>query len=600
MLRGHGLLWRLGVVLLVVQGAAMGIGLPILRGRLLDRERAHATEELTRLTDLVAERVRGPATPTGPEGLTALLRDLGARLDVELAVFDDAGSLRADSRADARDPVERFRPEVVAALGSGFAASIRPADADRAETVYVARRAGGGVVRAARPLAPARRRVAATVGATGAIGAGAILATLAAVIVAARRLRATMSGFADGAARLAAGDLDHRIAAAGDDDAARLAHALNDMAAGLEKQITALRSQQSEQRTILESMGGGVLALDVEQRVISANGAAERILGIDRAAARGRLLQEIAREPELNRFVEAALDAPGRVHGELHVRSRGDRTLAAVAERLRDQGGRDAGLLLLLDDVTHVRRLEAIRSDFAANVSHELRTPITSIKGYAETLLEVGLDDGRSREFLEIIHRSARRLEAIVDDLLALARIEHGGREVIDVEARPCAVGAIVDASVGLLAEAARAKSITLTTTVEPGLTVVGARHLLEQALANLLSNAIKYSGSGTTVTISGRRRSDPPEIEIAVRDEGPGIAPEHLPRLFERFYRVDRARSRALGGTGLGLAIVKHIAIAHGGRPEVESAVGRGSTFRIVLPDGTAAATKRNKPHGR
>jgi two-component system phosphate regulon sensor histidine kinase PhoR len=590
MLRGHGLLWRLGVVLLVVQGTAMGIGLPILRGRLLERERSQATEALTRLTVLVADRLREPGAPVRAEALGAVLRDLGARLDIELAVFDLTGSLRADSRTDAGGPVERFRPEVVGALGSGFAWSIRPGDADRAETVYVAHRADDGIVRAARPLGPARQRVAATVGATAALGAGAILATLVAVVVTARRLHATMSGLADGAARFGAGDLDHRIAAAGGDDVARLAHALNDMADRLREQIVALHAQRSEQRTILESMGGGVLALDVEQRVISANGAAERILGIDRAAARGRLLQEIAREPELNRFVETALDAPGRVQGELHVRSRGDRTLAAVAERLRDQGGRDAGLLLLLDDVTHVRRLETIRSDFAANVSHELRTPITSIKGYAETLLEVGLDDARGREFLEVIRRSAGRLEAIVADLLTLARIEHGGREVIDVEARPSAVGAIVDAAVGLLAEAARAKSITLTTAVEPGLTVVGARQLLEQAVANLLSNAIKYSGSGTTVTITGRRRPDRHEIEIAVRDEGPGIAPEHLPRLFERFYRVDRARSRALGGTGLGLAIVKHIALAHGGRPEVESEVGRGSVFRIVVPDRTDA----------
>lgn len=240
------------------------------------------------------------------------------------------------------------------------------------------------------------------------------------------------------------------------------------------------------------------------------------------------------------------------------------------------------------------RQLEALRSDFAANVSHELRTPITNIKGYVETMLEVGLDDPKqAREFLDIIKRNSDRLAAIVEDILSLAWLEQPGTRKALVR-EECEMKPILEAVAGQFENAASAKNIAIAIHVDRGLTANVNAQLIEQAVANYVSNAIKYSPVETTVTIKaslasqeslGGKREWGEWIEIAVIDEGQGIAPEHLPRIFERFYRVDKARSRALGGTGLGLAIVKHIALIHGGWVAVDSDLGKGSVFRIILP---------------
>jgi two-component system phosphate regulon sensor histidine kinase PhoR len=230
-----------------------------------------------------------------------------------------------------------------------------------------------------------------------------------------------------------------------------------------------------------------------------------------------------------------------------------------------------------------MRRLESMRSEFAANVSHELRTPITNIKGYVETLLQVGIDDPeRMRKFLEIVHRNTVRLSGIVEDILTLAFLEEPETKQ-SLTQDPASARDIVGQVVEDLGSAASAKAIQVIVSVETERMVVANRSLIVQAMANLVSNAIKYSGERTTVRI---RIADVGEaICLSVSDEGPGIAAKHLPRIFERFYRVDKARARSQGGTGLGLAIVKHIATIHGGRVEVTSQLGQGSTFSLFLP---------------
>jgi two-component system phosphate regulon sensor histidine kinase PhoR len=224
-----------------------------------------------------------------------------------------------------------------------------------------------------------------------------------------------------------------------------------------------------------------------------------------------------------------------------------------------------------------------MRSEFAANVSHELRTPITNIKGYVETLLQVDLEDAaRRRKFLEIIHRNTVRLSGIVEDILTLAFLEEpGSRQTLEFS--PASVREMVNEVVDALGSAAAMKSITITVKVPDALTIDANHSLLEQALANLVSNAIRYSGEGTAVRIECTEEGD--QVRISVHDQGPGIASRHLPRLFERFYRVDQARARAQGGTGLGLSIVKHIATIHGGGVDVTSQVGSGSSFSLLLP---------------
>lgn len=358
----------------------------------------------------------------------------------------------------------------------------------------------------------------------------------------------------------------------------------------LRDELHLLQARQSEQRIIQQSMSTGMIALDSEQRVLSINRAAEQLLGVRESSAMGKPLRESLHEPELNRFINQAMGAAAQSSAEFQLLGRSGATVHAMGEPLRNGENKPVGLLVLLNDVTRMKKLEAMRSDFAANVSHELRTPITNIMGYVETLRDVGVDDReQTRKFLDIVHRNTERLAFIVEDLLSLARLERPeARENLARELTP--VRPIIDATIAQFEAASAEKNIRIEVDVpppmsasSPALQAMMDGQLIEQALGNLLSNAIKYSPANTTVKIRARLVSG--EIELAVIDQGPGIAREHLPRLFERFYRVDRARSREMGGTGLGLAIVKHIALVHGGRVEVESEIGKGSTFRIMLP---------------
>jgi two-component system phosphate regulon sensor histidine kinase PhoR len=372
------------------------------------------------------------------------------------------------------------------------------------------------------------------------------------------------------------------------------------VAAGQER-ARALSARVLELEAILRSTTDGVLALDMRQRVLDLNPAAERLLGVVAGTARGRLLQESTRYPDLNRFVSKALLAETECEGDLRFEGNHPREIRAIGTPLRDAGGRMIGLLLSLQDITRLRRLESLRSEFVANVSHELRTPITAIKGYVETLLQVGTEDRvQLQRFLEIVQRNAQRLSALVEDLLDLASLEQAG-----ADAKPRLEAASIDAALLVqevreqLTPAAEARRVAIEAHVPAELRVVAHRLLVEQALMNLVSNAIRYSPEGGTVEISVRTRVDGPAqafVEFAVRDCGPGIAPVHHERIFERFYRVDRARSRAQGGTGLGLAIVKHIAQLHGGRVELDSAIGEGSVFRFLVPHPAPVAQVSGK----
>jgi two-component system phosphate regulon sensor histidine kinase PhoR len=264
-----------------------------------------------------------------------------------------------------------------------------------------------------------------------------------------------------------------------------------------------------------------------------------------------------------------------------------ERFLQAQAAPLSDAAGQRIGVLIVMHDVTRLRRLEVIRRDFVANVSHEIKTPITAIKGAVETLDDavddLGLDDS-ARRFLGIIARQADRLHNIVEDLLSLARIEQETeRDRIALERVD--LNEVARAAVSACMLQADAKQIKVELRRADSAEVMANAQLLEQAVINLLDNAIKYSPSGTRVSIACAAPDDDAGAQVIVSDQGVGIDSDHLPRLFERFYRTDKARSRAQGGTGLGLAIVKHIAQAHGGTVSVESQVGRGSTFRIHLP---------------
>ena len=343
-------------------------------------------------------------------------------------------------------------------------------------------------------------------------------------------------------------------------------------------------------------MTEGVLAVDGQERIITINAAAAVLLGVEPEQARGRSIQEIVRNPELQAFVAAVLagEEPRRGRRGRARRPRPARAARArrpAQERQRQRGGNGGeaegggkGAVIVLNDVTRMRHYEAIRRDFVANVSHEIKTPVTTIKGFAETLLDGALDDRHDSErFLRIIVGQADRLSAIIEDLLSLSSLESGSEDTA-ISLERGSIRDVLQVALDVCDMKAGAKRITLALDCPEDLYAEINPPLLEQAVVNLIDNADQVQPR----RFGGRRLRHGPRrttLSIRVADAGRGIAREHLPRLFERFYRVDKARSRDMGGTGLGLSIVKHIAVAHGGWVAVESAPGLGSTFTITLP---------------
>lgn len=413
----------------------------------------------------------------------------------------------------------------------------------------------------------------------------ALVAGSASIHLFANRIQWNMVGRAiDAARRFGRGDLRDRIQPPGFADHNKLADALNRMAGRLDDRMHEMRTHQLEQQAIMESIAAAIIAVDHEQRILNSNEASSSILGL-LPEDRGRKLGEVLREPELLGFVTDGLARDDDLNRDIRIYRRGGREINAIGHPIIDsESGDRVGLVIMLDDVTRMRKLESMRTDFASNVSHELKTPITSVRGYAETMLEEGLDEETKQHCVEVIYRNTERISNIIADLLELSNLEHSAEvdperlEHVDAEAMFSRMKSMHD-------DLASARDMKTHIDVDQDLVIQVEVRLIEQALSNLYQNALRYATEGTTITLSAHRLPNR-QIELRVKDEGPGISSEHQKRLFERFYRVDRARSREMGGTGLGLAIVKHIALHHGGEANVSSEVGSGSVFRIILPE--------------
>ena len=499
--------------------------------------------------------------------LTAGPQAAGAAAPPRTAPTDER--LVAEARAGRIAAASRFEP----ATGRRFITVAVPHGPAAAPTAII--RASADTRAADRELAAAQRRL---------IAAHLALAAAATAVgyVLARRAVRPVQELSIAATRLAAGEIEAPLPATDLAEVADLADAI----AGLREQLVErgllIGRQGTQQEAVLGSMIEGVLAIDGRQRIVGINRAAAELLGLDLDHVVRRPLQEVVRNPELRRFALRAIDCREPVEDDLVLHGGRDRTIRLRGTALRDVSG-EGGAVIVLNDVTDVQRLENVRRDFVANVSHELKTPIASIKGFVETLLDGAADNPTdAKRFLQIVARQADRLAAIIEDLLALSRIEQSeGADNLPVE--PAAIGGVLAAVAADCEPRAAERSITLTTRCDPVLVAEVNAPLLEQAVINLVDNAIKYSDAGRTVWMEAEAAAG--ELVVRIRDEGCGIAAEHLPRLFERFYRVDRARSRKLGGTGLGLSIVKHIVQAHRGTIGVESEPGVGSTFTIRLP---------------
>ncbi len=349
-----------------------------------------------------------------------------------------------------------------------------------------------------------------------------------------------------------------------------------------ERRFRSLIKERIGEEAILRSMEEAVLVLDLEERVVQVNRAAEELFNITSKNAIGRTIQEVVMLAPLHRFIRQLLDVSEKEfhEGDLSILSSKDKYLQMTGSRIVDRDGATTGLIVVFNDVTKMRSLERARSDFIGNVSHELKTPITSIRGFGETLLDGALDKPEdARRFVGIIVKQAERLGRIFEDMLTLSRLE--GEQVSEKTRQD--ISALILSVIQACEISASAKRSVVKGVCQPGLMAEINTELMEQALINLLENAIKYSPDESEISIEVSEEDG--KLSIAVIDNGPGIDEAHHARIFERFYRVDKGRSRAGGGTGLGLAIVKHIAQAHGGIATVESRVGQGSKFAVLIP---------------
>jgi len=395
----------------------------------------------------------------------------------------------------------------------------------------------------------------------------------------ARHMTKPMEEITAVARELSQGKLDRRVAVRSGDELGDLGNAVNRMAADLETRLTEISEDRARLQAVLSSMVEGVLVLDRERKILLMNAAIARMFQLEDSEVLGRPLIEVFRHRQLHQLVQRALES-GADQSEEIVMSIPEERVFTVQASVSEKGG--VAAVLVFHDVTNLKRLERIRKDFVANVSHELRTPLTSIKGYIEALIDGAKDDPQKCvDFLGIIQKHSDQLNALLADLLQLSTIESGQYQW---RRGTIAVSDLIEKAVHLLRPQAEKKGQAISVVSAEGIgPVVGDADKLTQVLINLIDNALKYTPKDGRITVEVHPRED--AVEIAVSDTGIGIPPREIPRIFERFYRVDRARSREMGGTGLGLSIVKHIVEAHGGKVSVESQVGKGSRFVVTLP---------------
>ena len=520
--------------------------------------------------------------------LTPLIQRLGEQSDTRITIIMKDGRVVADSHENALKMENHGkRPEIVTALNGKTGQSIRFSRTLGQSLMYIAvplvqHDQLVGSVRTSRPLSDIDDALGGIYRRLLVGGFFIILLALPISWFLARRITRPLKEMTLAAQHFSHGHFTVPLAEKGSEETSRLARALNVMAGDLSIRISREEEQRSEIEAILGCMVEGIIAVDNDERVIRLNAAASKLFGVSFQSETGKPLQEMIRHAELQRFISRALTSQQPLEDELSFHGVDKRSLHVQAAPLTGKDGVRIGVLIVLHDLTRLRQLESVRKDFVANVSHELKTPITAIRGAVETLLDEDDLNDVEQQFLQIIFKQSERLNALVEDLLNLSRIEqgadNGGWEMEYNELLPVLEGAKSGCE-SLLTQ--NQIELEVNCPVNFGAKIHPA--LLEQAVINLLSNAVKYSNPGSKVVMSVFEQEDNLIIEVA--DSGCGIAPEHLPRLFERFYRIDLARSRNLGGTGLGLAIVKHVAYVHSGDVAVESTVGKGSTFRIILP---------------
>jgi two-component system phosphate regulon sensor histidine kinase PhoR len=586
------LFWKLGLTFLALLVGAL-IAVDFYSARVLRSDAIRtAGSQLASLLNIAQERMPPVDDLAQVRSWTQWMARSGARV----TVIDNTGRVLADSAHDPETMENHStRPEVQQAFAAGEGQSVRLSATVDSDLVYRARRyqppSGPPIVlRMALPLAQIdlsqkelrQRLVAASL---VILALGGVVSLLFSRVFAARVER-----LKDFSRRVAAGDFRPLPAENPRDELSDLALALNNTAAQMDETIRSLGGERNRSSAILRSMVEGVAVIDAQQRLVFCNRAFSEILSLDSAGSEGHPVIEVVRNSELLGLIRRALQGEEGLQSNIAmgiVQQRSFSVTAAPVKPLEASPAgaaaeKPSGAVVVLHDVSELRRLERVRQDFVANVSHEFKTPLTAIQGFAETLLAGALEDPQNnRRFLEIMRSHAARLARLTDDLLKLARIEAGK---LEVAFQPVSVAELLESCSATTVLKASRKQISFTVKVPPGLpSVLGDPGLLHDLLQNLLDNAIQYTPEGGQIDVSAT--AEVREAVITVTDTGIGIPLADQERIFERFYRVDAARSREAGGTGLGLSIAKHIVEAHGGRLWVESAVGRGSKFFVAIP---------------
>jgi two-component system phosphate regulon sensor histidine kinase PhoR len=590
--------WKLGLTYLALLFGVL-LAIDFYSSRVLQRDYIRsAGDHLASLANLAQARPPRLDDPAQLRAWAQWMSESGARV----TVIDHTGVVLADSAHDPETMENHSnRPEIQQAFASGTGQSIRHSATLGRDLLYRAVRyqpATGApvVIRMALPLAQIdvahgelRNRL---------MVASLVILILGTVVSFAlsRAFAARVERLKDFSRRVADGDFRPQPVDKPHDELSELTEALNETARRLDATIRSMSSERNRSSAILGSMVEGVAVIDAKERLVFSNRAFSEILNLDSASSEGRPLIEVVRNSELLGLIRRALRGEKRLQSDIAIGIVQQRSFSATAAPVKPfEAGtgvssasgaegteKPSGAVVVLHDVTELRRLERVRQDFVANVSHEFKTPLTAIQGFAETLLAGALHDpSNNTKFLEIIRQHAARLARLTDDLLKLARIEAGK---LEVEFRPVKLAELIEGCAETAHLKAERKRLTIEIEVPSAMpAVLGDASLLREVLQNLLDNAVQYTANGGQIrvraSVSGR------EAVVAVSDTGIGIPLAEQERIFERFYRVDAARSREEGGTGLGLSIAKHIVETHGGRLQVESEVGRGSSFSFSIP---------------
>ncbi len=550
--------------------------------------------ELTR-TDLknrsllIARIIEDKIVSGSFDAIQVLCQDMGREIGFRITVILPSGKVIADSDHDPFSMQNHSdRPEIQDARHNHSGTSIRYSETEKKHMMYIAiplLHQGKliAVVRSSLPLVKLYKTINLFYRRMALISFIVISLSVITSFLFSRRLKRIIRELKEAAVNFGEGKLEHRIHISGSEEFEILSVALNKMAGDLKSRIHKVTEQHQEMESVISCMAEGLLVIDLEERVVRINKTAADIFKVTPEKARGQDIRSVIRQADFLRFISENISEKISGEREVILHGRQNRILQAKAAPLLDYMDKMTGIVIVINDITRLKQLEEIRKDFVANVSHELKTPLTSIVGSIETLKESGLENSTQvGNFINMIHKNSQRLVSIIEDLLKLSRLEQESEEKA-WEFEDNLIKNVIADTLLLLEKKAEQKKITIEVNCPDNISAQINRGYFEDGLINLVDNALKYSPEKSKITIDCLEKDK--WLELSVTDEGSGIPARHIPRIFERFYRVDKSRSRELGGTGLGLSIVKHIAEVHKGTVYVDSTVGRGTCFTIFIP---------------